>query len=157
MATIHLVHGFVACGKTTFSKELEVKTGGLRLSLDDWTICLTGEAVHLDRRLLDCVWNLLSDLWPKIATSGTRDVILDFGFWSRQRRDDARARAAAIGAKVILYNVICPDDIARKRLRQRNRRGGSGYLIDAEAYNSLQTEFEPLAPDEPAIKVDTGR
>ncbi len=155
MPTIHLIHGFVACGKTTFAKKLEAETGGVRLSLDDWTIGLTGDAVHLDRAVLDRVWNLLADLWPRIAASGTRDVILDFGFWSRARRDDARARAAAVGAEVILYDVACSDDLARERSRRRNERLPGGYIIDDEAYESLRTEFDPLGLDEQAVRVDT--
>ncbi len=153
--TVHLIHGFVARGKTTFAKKLEADTGGVRLSLDDWTIGLTGDAVHLDRAVLDLVWNLLADLWPRIAASGTRDVILDFGFCSRARRDDARARAAAVGAEVIVYDVTCPDDLARERSRGRNERLPGGYVIDDDEYESLRIEFDPLGQDEPAVRVDT--
>lgn len=49
MSTVHLIYGFIACGKTTFATKLEVETGGLRLSLDDWTIGLTGMNFGLSR------------------------------------------------------------------------------------------------------------
>lgn len=153
MSTVHLIHGFIACGKTTFAKKLEVVTGGLHLSLDDWTIGLTGDAVHLERPFLDRLWRLLAELWPQILASGTQDVILDFGFWSRAHRDDARTRAFAIGAEAILYDVTCPDDVGRERSRQRNDEASRGYVIDADAYDSLRASFEPLGLDEPAVRV----
>ena len=155
MATAHLVHGYLGSGKTTFARELERRTGGLLISIDEWTIALSDDPVHLDRELFDRLWLLLANLWPRIALSGTNDVILDFGFWSRALRDDARRRAAEIGAEVRLYLVQCPDDVARVRCLARAERESQGYYIDLAAYDALIPLFEPLGSDESAIIVDT--
>lgn len=155
MATIHLVHGYLGSGKTTFARDLQRETGGLRLSIDEWTVTLSDDPVHLDRELFQKVWLLMAGLWPRIAQSGTEDIILDFGFWTREQRDDARRRAADIGAEVRLYHVQCPDDIARLRCFDRAERESQGYYIDLAAFDALLAEFEPLDDDEPAIDVDT--
>ena len=82
-------------------------------------------------------------------------MILDFGFWSRELRDDARRRAAEIGAEVRLYHIYCPDDLARVRCLTRTDRESQGYYIDIAAYDALLALFEPLGTDEPALVVDT--
>lgn len=79
MPTIHLIHGYLGSGKTTFARRLEAETGGLRISIDDWTSTLSNDPVHRDRELFERVWRLMAHLWPSIAQSGTQDVILDFG------------------------------------------------------------------------------
>src|ERR1017187_10193111 len=142
MKTVHLIHGYLGSGKTTFAKDLERRTGGLRITLDDWTIGLSEDHVSVDYALLDRVTTLLNDLWPHTVVAGVHDVILDYGFWSRDGREKARAKAAEIGAEVMLYEVMCPDSVAShlvptvavvwarvgrsipRRGRDRSRRGG---------------------------------
>lgn len=124
MATAHLIHGYLCCGKTTFAKELETRTGGIRFSLDEWMTTLTGDSVHLDDGHYERLYGLMMELWPKIVAGGL-DVILDFGFWTRRRRDGARAAAAAVGASARLYLIQSPDDVARARCRERKPTVGS--------------------------------
>ena len=78
--------GFLGTGKTTFARELERSTGGVRISIDEWTIGLSGDDFTLDSELFSRTWNLLTGLWPRIARAGA-DVISDFGFWRRELRD----------------------------------------------------------------------
>jgi predicted kinase len=156
VSTVHLIYGYLGSGKTTFAKKLEQETGGIRLSIDEWTIGLTGNSVHLDSVLFDRVWALLGELWPRVALSGTHDIILDFGFWARASRDDARARAARIGADVVLYRVQCPEEIARARCSVRNDQSDiARYEVDATMFNALRAKFEELGPDEPFTTVET--
>ena len=153
--TVHLIHGYLCAGKTTFAKDLERRSGGIRLSLDEWVITLTGEAVHLDDRFYDRLYRLLADLWPRLATAGI-DVILDFGFWSRERRDEVRAVAAEIGAPVRLYWIRCSAEVARARCLERKRACGADYEIDDSTFEALRVKYEPLGPDEDYEAVETG-
>ncbi len=154
-ATVHLIHGYLCTGKTQFAKELEKRTGAIRLALDEWVIAASGENEHLDDQIYERVLGLVTDLWPRIAERGV-DVVLDFGFWRRAERDEARAQAARVGAATILHSVRCPDDVARERCRRRNERLEQGqYRIDDNAFTMLRSKFEPLDPDEPHEAVET--
>jgi predicted kinase len=154
MATVHLIHGFLCCGKTTFAKELESRTGGIRISLDEWMTELTGDPVHLDQPFVERIYAQMMRLWPQLAARGL-DVILDFGFWRRRYRDEARAKAVAIGASVRLYRIWCSDDVARARCRERNKRLGASYHVSDEGFEEMRSRFEPLDPDEQHDVVET--
>lgn len=153
--TVHLIHGYLCSGKTTFASELERRCAGIRLSLDEWMIRLTGEPVHLDDDLYERLYRLAAELWPRIAGRGI-DVVLDFGFWRRARRDEARATAAEIGVPVRLYWVRCPDAEARRRCLERNRTPGADYYIDENGFEALRAKYEPLGSDEEYQVVETG-
>jgi predicted kinase len=153
VATVHLIHGYLCSGKTTFARQLEERLGGVRYSLDEWVTALTHDPVHLDDELYERLYALAMDLWPRIADLGD-DVILDFGFWSRRRRDEALYQVTASGHRPRLYSVVCPDEVARSRCRERNAQASSDYRISETAYDELRGKFEPLGTDEPADIVD---
>ena len=71
MATVHLIHGYLCSGKTTFAKELERHTSGVRSSLDEWMTALTGDPVHLDDELYERLYGLVMGLWPSITAAGS--------------------------------------------------------------------------------------
>jgi predicted kinase len=153
VVTVHLIHVYLCSGKTTFARQLEQRSSDVRYSLDEWLTALKRDPVHLDDELYERVYALAMDLWPTVADLG-HDVILDFGFWSRQRRDDARARAAAAGYATRLYWVQCPDEVARERCRERNERLSSVHHISEHCYEVLRAKFEPLSSDEAAEVID---
>lgn len=150
--TVHAIHGYLGVGKTAFARRLEAETGGVLLSIDEWTIRLSGGHKHLDAALFENTWALLSELWPRIVRTGA-DVILDFGFWSRESRDDARARAATVGAPLRLYSLQCSRETAIARCQARRQE--HAYDLDADAYDALRWKFEPLGVDEAAEIADT--
>lgn len=75
MSTVHLIHGFIACGKTTFGRKLEVETGGLRLS--PWTELgperLTGSDNPADPHPTTSRW------WPETAVGSRMACRMNFG------------------------------------------------------------------------------
>jgi predicted kinase len=154
MATVHLVHGFLCCGKTTFAKALERRTGGVRISLDKWLVALTGDPVRLEPELVERVHALTLQLWPEFVLRGI-DVILDFGFWRRRHRDEVRRKAASVGAASHLYWVRCPDEVARERCRERNTVRVGAYHISDEGFAEMRSRFEPLDPDEEHELIET--
>lgn len=36
--TLHLIHGYLGAGKTTFARKLEIDTKALRFTLDEWIV-----------------------------------------------------------------------------------------------------------------------
>jgi predicted kinase len=152
----HLVHGYLGAGKTTFAEGLAARTGAIRYSPDDLMVARYGHdppASHFDEYLA-AVYAEINATWPRTLASET-DVILDFGFWTRAWRDDARARAAAVGAETQIYWIRCAEETARTRCRERNRNPGSSLVVTDDTFELLKSRFEPLAPDEPYELVET--
>ncbi|MGB3294334.1 MAG: ATP-binding protein [Phormidesmis sp.] len=157
MTTAHLIHGFVGAGKTTYAAKLEQDLSAFRFSIDEWMIALYGQNPPAEKfeeyhsRTTDLVWNVASR-----ALELDQPIILDFGFWSRASRDDARRRIQSLGAKTILYRVTCAEDTMRSRVLARTTRSLERALyIDENAIESFRKRFEPLGVDEPHTLVRT--
>lgn len=157
-ATVHLIHGYLGVGKTTFARQLERRILAVRFSPDEWITRLYGDdppAQHFDDYMTR-VFAIADEQWMAVARCGV-DVILDYGFWTRAWRDAARRRATELGAELRLYALSCPDALARQRVQARNADlRGSLFVADA-TYDALRSRFEPLQADElPGItRVDT--
>jgi predicted kinase len=156
MATAHLIFGYLGVGKTTFAHDLALRVNGVLLSEDEWYLALyaDGRRDHLDAELSQRLVAVLDNLWPQILRRGV-DVVLDFGFWNRERRDHARASAANVGGQATLYWITCDDEVARERVTQRNNEPGASFQILGDAYEELRAKFEPLGADEQFELLDT--
>ncbi len=147
MAILHLIHGYIGAGKTTFAKKLEAETGATRYTFDEWMIDMFGdnpldfpgsEAKTKTRLSLEVQKNFPA-----------KDLILDYGFWSRKERDEYRELGRSHGAEVILYSVVIDMDVAKKRTLLRTERKEKGALfVDENAFEKLKAEFEALDHDE---------
>ena len=158
MPTVHLIHGYLGAGKTTFAKKLAEQINGVRFNPDEWMVRLYGEdppAGQFAERL-DRVFALLDDQWMSVVRCGV-DVVLDYGFWTRLARDTARGQAAAAGANSRLYALQCPEAAARERCRQRNRNLNGSLFIADNTFDVLKGGFEALQPDEPHLLINTGQ
>jgi predicted kinase len=94
----------------------------------------------------------IAAVWPRCAALGL-DVVLDLNFWSRGERDEARARAAAMGAPARLYRLACSDEEAWRRIEKRNARSDGGLFIARSTFELLKARFEALDPDEERVEI----
>jgi len=157
MPTAHLVHGHVGAGKTTLARALEARHGAVRFSHDDWMVALFGTDPDAARfpEWAARVHALIDAVWPRCLAAGV-DVVLDLAFWTRARRDAARARVAALGATARLYVVACDPEEAWARVARRNAEPGALH-VSRETFDLLRGRVEPLAADEACEVVDGGR
>jgi predicted kinase len=106
--TFHLVVGLPCSGKTTLAKKHEHEMPAFRLTHDEWQVSLFGqdaeEPEHDARHNLieAMLWNITS----RALELGT-NVILDFGFWAREEREDYRSRAKSLRASSEVYFLLC--------------------------------------------------
>ena len=156
MPTIHLMHGFVGSGKTTYAKQLELELGAFRFTQDEWMVRLYGvfppseKFTEYWKRVEELIWNVAAR-----ALALGHDVILDHGFWSRASRDDARQRAKDLGVDVILYLLDCPEELMRARVQQRSAVLPDGtFWINAAAFDEFKSRFQPLQHDEESLVVE---
>ncbi|NKI97168.1 ATP-binding protein [Rhizobacter sp. SG703] len=158
MPIVHLIHGYLGVGKTTFARRLEREIRAVRFSPDEWLTRLYGDDPPAERfdDFMTRVFDIANEQWRAVVRCGA-DVILDYGFWTRSWRDAARAGAAELGADVRLYALSCPEELARHRIQERNRNlRGSVFVADA-TYDALKSRFLPLQADEltGVVHVDT--
>ncbi len=110
MPTLYMTCGLPGSGKTTLAKQIEQSRNALRLTGDEWLFALFGPEPELPETKgtpspqRNTVEALQWDVAARALALGI-DVVIDWGVWSRQERDDYRARAAALGARVVLCFV----------------------------------------------------
>ncbi len=150
MATLHLMVGLPCSGKTTLAQKLEHKLPALRLTPDEWQIRLFGqdaeEPEHDARHSLieAMLWNIAR----RALELGT-NVILDFGFWAREEREDYRSRAKQLGASSEVHYLDVSEDELLRRLDERNSRPSQeSFLISEEAMKPWIAFFQKPTPDE---------
>jgi predicted kinase len=121
MATLYLMVGLPCSGKTTKAKELEYELFALRLTPDEWQVNLFGhdtlDPEHDKRHSL--IEALLWQIAGRALSLGT-NIILDFGFWAKEERDDYRSRARKLGARSEIVFMDVDEDELMKRVRIRN-------------------------------------
>lgn len=153
---VHLLCGLPGCGKTTYARRLAASGKAVILGHDERMLARHG-ANPPEADFARLAAEISEEVWCEAAVhlAAGRDVILDWGFWTRAQRAEARDRAVALGAACQLHWVQCPDDVARARtLRRSAERAGQVLAINAEAWDQFQRRFEPPEAGEAAERVD---
>jgi predicted kinase len=147
----------VGAGKTTYARRLEAE-GAVRLSIDEWVFERHGRhGVDYDegeypRHEASALAELDERLRELVADN--RNVVLDYGFWSREFRDrykrliqDAGARWRLVYFDVDLHEI-------RRRLQERNERGGANAMAvtDRHLDEFLSRWHPPHAEGEEVIR-----
>lgn len=143
-ATLYVMVGLPAAGKTTRARQLAERHGALRLTPDEWMIPLFGEPDPDGKRYVlegRLIW--LADQALRRGVS----VVLDFGVWSRDERWALRWLAAQAGAACEL--VYLPIDPAEQWRRVEARwviAPGSTFELRPADLAGYEAMFEP--PDD---------
>lgn len=151
MATLYLMVGLPCSGKTTLARRLELERSALRLTPDEWQLRLFGqdaeEPEHDDRH--SRIEALLWDLASRALVLGT-NVILDFGFWAREEREDFRTRAKQLGARSEIHFLDVPEEELLRRLAVRNSQlsQDTSFKIPEEMMKPWIAFFQRPTPDE---------
>ncbi len=153
--TAHLIYGFAGAGKTTFARQLERELPAVRFTLDEWMHKLYGPTPSAeDFETLPILKSLIWQHASRVLELG-RDVIFDDGFWSRESRDQIRAKLSTLGAPFVLYHVICPEPEMARRVAERTQDLPVDSLwINEPAFESFKSRLDPLGPDEKHVVVD---
>ena len=143
--TVHMICGFIGAGKTTLARNLERETGGVRFTIEDWTLALQGMSMSLEELILSeqrckkMIWNITQRLLPSC-----NDVILDFGFWTEDERMLWRDRIEQASARPRVYYVEVGLPVLRRNLAKRNAHLPLGsFEFDDEMFAALAKRFQP--------------
>ena len=150
MATLHLMVGLPCSGKTTLARTLEDERSALRLTPDEWQLRLFGQdaedPAHDARHSLIEV--MLWEVASRALVLGT-NVILDYGFWAREEREDYRARAKQLGARSEVHFLDVPPEELLRRLARRNaQRSLTAFYIPEAMMHPWIAFFQKPTPDE---------
>jgi predicted kinase len=116
-ATLFLMVGLPAAGKTTRAKELAAAHRALRLTPDHWMVPLFGDSMAGGKRWI--VEGRLISVALQALRLGT-SVVLDYGLWGRDERSALRwlAQSAGADSQVIYLPVDKEVQLARIARRQ---------------------------------------
>lgn len=151
-ATLYIIQGFIAAGKSTFSRNLAIETNAIHLNPDEWVTKLYKKEIYMNN-YSECFDNTLEILWDKTKDYLNRgyDVIFDMGFWKREDRVYARSIADECDANVIHYYLNVPSKILKERIiKTRSKEWAEIHINNFEKNLS---EFEPPFEDEHAIVI----
>jgi predicted kinase len=138
--------GVAGSGKTTFSKVLE-QEGFVRLSIDEeiwatngrWGIDFPMEKFEEYRQ--DAEVTLRNRLIKLIHDK--QQVVIDFSFWDRWRRNRYKKLIEDSGGKWILVYLKVQEQDLRERLKVRNQRfDANSFPISEELLASYLNGFE---------------
>jgi predicted kinase len=150
MTTLHLLCGLPGAGKTTLAKKLEQAPATVRLTPDDWLGRILTAPV--DKSVLDRLREPVEALQWELAEKLLRmeiNVILDWGFWTREKRVWYRREASLLGVRVITHFLdAAPEELVRRlAIRNENLSVGTFHVSEAELRGWLP-HYETPADDE---------
>lgn len=142
MATIHLMHGFIGFGKTTVAKQLEKILPAVRLTHDDIMLERYGRNPDDFAAKYKDVDDYIRAEAAKYVAKG-QDVIMDYGFWSHDKRKEYYEWAKTLTDNVVFHAVSCDLRTARNRLLERTKTDKTALFIDENAFDTLLKNYEP--------------
>lgn len=152
MAKVILICGKICSGKSTYAEQLRRENKAAVLSVDEVMLAIFGQ--HCGDKHDEYADKTQSYLFQKsleLVGSGI-DVILDWGFWQRAKRDSARAFYVSRGIKCEFHCIDISDETWKARLRKRNAAVLAGeaeaYFVDENLAAKFQSRFEMPGRDE---------
>lgn len=138
MGVLMLLCGMPGSGKSTHAASL-VANGWTQLNADDIMLekgisLWDSDSRHeIEQELISSIPQLLTD----------RDVVVDFGLWSKQEREDLRLIGEQHGEAVGLTLLDTPLEVCWKRVQRRNMEVlGSSRAITWEEMVAIEQLFQ---------------
>lgn len=159
MPTLHLTIGLPCSGKTTRAKQLAAEHNAIRFTPDEWHLRLfgddVGDPVHDLRHTT--IEHIMWDVGSRALQCGV-NVVIDFGLWSLEERDEFRARAKALGCDCVLHVCDVPEDELYRRLHARNAAAPKGvFVIPDSEMSKYIAVYQPPERDEPGCVFEPER
>ena len=155
MAKVYMMCGKICSGKSTHAAELKTLHHAVILSVDEITLALFGQDVgNLHDTYVERAEQYLYEKSVEIIQEGI-NVVLDWGFWTKEERLYARNYYASKGIEYEFHYIdISPLEWVR-RLEKRNLEITEGktnaYFVDEGLAAKFESIFE--VPDENEITV----
>lgn len=147
-ATLHMLCGKIAAGKSTLAATLARAPQTVLLCEDNWLARLyPGEIVTFEDYCLSSE-RLRETIAPHIENllRCGLSVVLDFEANTPDSRAWMRGIAERAGARHQLHYLDVPDEVCRERLRRRNKAGSHEFAASEAEFDAITAYF--VAPTE---------
>ncbi len=145
--TIYLMCGFLGFGKTTIAKRLEKELPALRLTHDEIMLKKYGRNPDDFEEKYKEVDKFIRNEAEKAIKQG-KNVILDYGFWTREQRRVYYKWGKYLTPNVIFYALLCDMEIAKQRVLARTKNNSEELWIDENCFNKLLQCYEAISEEE---------
>ncbi|WP_246391747.1 AAA family ATPase [Halosimplex pelagicum] len=134
--------GLPGVGKSTVAGEIADRLDGERIRSDAVRRDVVEDPTY-SRAERDRVYGAMLERAREALADGD-SVVLDATFERRAHRDRAAALADEVGADLTLVRVVCDDEVARRRIREREDDPSEA---DVSVYENARDRFEPFERD----------
>lgn len=146
MAKAILLCGKIASGKTVYAQHICREQNAVLLSVDEITIeVLGGDLGERHDGIAEKAQQYLFAKSLEILRAGA-NVVLDWGFWTRERRNTARTYYASCGVECEFHYIDVSEAVWQKNIERRNRDVLAGktaaYYVDDGLRCKLNAAFE---------------
>ena len=142
MATIHLMVGFMGFGKTTIAQELEQKYAAVRLTHDELMVKRYGRNPKDFQTKYNIIDKEIRSKTAELIKEG-QSVILDYGFWTHEKREEYDTWAKTLTDDVVFHVVCCDINVAKQRILERTKNDFDSLEIDENTFDVLAKQYEP--------------
>jgi predicted kinase len=149
-ATLYLLCGKIASGKSTLAHRLAARSQTLLISEDHWTSNLFLGELKTIQDYGRCSERLRNAIGPhvvsvlKIGVS----VVLDFPANTTASRRWMRTLFEGANVAHELHFLDVPDEVCKQRLRQRNAAGAHAFRPTEADYELFTSYFAPPTPQD---------
>ena len=153
MAKVMAICGKVCSGKSHYAKQLKDRENALILSTDEATFDLIrNEQGEFYNIFADRVNKYLRKKAAEIVSVGC-NVILDWGFWTKEERKEITDFFNACGIDIEWHYIDIAQTRWEKLIEQRNKKtkngnGGSDFYFDEGLMRKLLSKFEEPTREE---------
>ena len=147
-----LLCGRIASGKTVYAQHICKEENAVLLSVDEITIGILGG--DLGEKHDEIAQRTQKYLFGKSLEilSGGASILLDWGFWTREKRREAREFYESRGIPCEFHYLDTPDEVWEKNIKTRNQAVLQGktdaYYVDEGLRRKLEAAFEIPEPQE---------
>lgn len=152
MSKVILLCGKICSGKSTYAGKIMEKERAVLLSCDELMLALFDPLLG-DRHdvIAERTQQYLFQKSLEIIAAGA-NVLLDWGFWQKSRRDAVRAFYAEKGIETEFHYIHVSDETWQKNVEERNAAVLSGksdaYFIDQGLAEKFERLFEAPSREE---------
>lgn len=152
MAKVFLICGKICSGKSTYAEKVCKKNSTVLLSVDEISLALFGQASgdkHND--YIKRIKAYLFDKSLELITSEI-NVVLDWGFWTKEERDYARRFYNNRNIKCEFHYIDISNEIWKTLIEKRNSEvlleKTNAYYVDDKLISIVSAVFEEPTKDE---------
>lgn len=147
-----LICGKIASGKSVYAARVKKQENAVLLSVDELVLSILGGNLgEKHDEITDRIQAYLFEKSLEIVEVGA-NVLLDWGFWTRERRSAARAFYEDRGITCEFHYIDVPDAVWRRNIAIRNQAVLDGktdaYFVDDGLTQKLKSLFEAPTRDE---------